>query len=68
TAQTIIFEPFVQTEDGRKRVEGTGLGLPISKKLVEAHGGRLWVESQLGEGTAFYFTLPYLMEESKSQI
>ena len=59
TAQTIIFEPFTQTEDGRKRVEGTGLGLPISKNLVEAHGGKLWVESQPNEGSVFYFSLPY---------
>ncbi|MBI5959235.1 MAG: hypothetical protein HY866_10900 [Chloroflexi bacterium] len=57
--QQIIFEPFIQTETGIKHAGGTGLGLPISKKLVEAHGGRLWVESAAGQGAAFYFALPF---------
>lgn len=54
----IIFEPFQQTEHGIKHAGGTGLGLPISKKLAEAHGGRLWLETTRGEGSAFYVTLP----------
>lgn len=62
-AQSIIFEPFVQTEDGIKQAEGTGLGLPISRSLAEAHGGKLWVESNPGEGAAFYFTLLISQEE-----
>jgi signal transduction histidine kinase len=57
SAQEVIFEPFVQTENGVK-VEGTGLGLPISRSLAQAHGGDLWVISEPGEGAAFYFTLP----------
>jgi signal transduction histidine kinase len=52
-----IFEEFEQTTAG-KQVEGTGLGLPLSRKLVELHGGRLWVESEPGKGSTFRFTLP----------
>jgi signal transduction histidine kinase len=54
----IIFEPFVQTEAGIRHAGGTGLGLPISKQLIEAHRGRLWVESTLGQGAAFFATIP----------
>ncbi|MBI3161326.1 MAG: GAF domain-containing protein [Chloroflexi bacterium] len=56
-SQAVIFEPFVQTLDGIKQ-EGTGLGLPITRSLVEAHGGELWMESEIGVGTAFHFTIP----------
>jgi signal transduction histidine kinase len=52
-----IFEEYEQTETG-KQAEGTGLGLPLSRKLVELHGGRLWAESQPGHGSTFRFTLP----------
>jgi signal transduction histidine kinase len=52
-----IFEEFKQATDG-KRAEGTGLGLPLSRKLVELHGGRLWVASAAGNGSTFRFTLP----------
>jgi signal transduction histidine kinase len=52
-----IFEEFEQTAAGRQ-AEGTGLGLPLSRKLVELHGGRLWVESEVGKGSTFRFTLP----------
>jgi signal transduction histidine kinase len=52
-----IFEEFEQSGDGKK-VEGTGLGLPLSRKLVELHGGRLWAESEFGHGSTFRFTLP----------
>lgn len=54
----IIFEPFIQTETGIQHAGGTGLGLPISKSFVEAHGGKLWLESEPLKGTTFYFTLP----------
>jgi signal transduction histidine kinase len=52
-----IFEEFEQTTAG-KQVEGTGLGLPLSRKLVELHGGHLWAESTSGHGSTFHFTLP----------
>jgi signal transduction histidine kinase len=52
-----IFEEFEQTSEGKK-AEGTGLGLPLSRKLIELHGGRLWVESEPGHGSTFRFTLP----------
>jgi signal transduction histidine kinase len=52
-----IFEEFEQSSDG-KNVEGTGLGLPLSRRLVELHGGRLWVESEVGRGSTFRFNLP----------
>lgn len=56
--QDIIFEPFRQTEQGVKHAGGTGLGLPITKKLIEVHGGKLWLESEVGQGASFYLTLP----------
>ena len=56
-----IFEEFEQTTDGKK-AEGTGLGLPLSRKLVELHSGRLWVESEVGRGSTFRFTLPARQE------
>jgi signal transduction histidine kinase len=58
-----IFEEFEQTSDG-KQAEGTGLGLPLSRKLVELHGGHLWVESEVGRGSTFRFTLPVRQEVS----
>jgi signal transduction histidine kinase len=50
-----VFERFSQVNSDRR---GLGLGLYISKSIVEAHGGKMWVESQLGAGTTFYFTVP----------
>ena len=53
-----IFEEFQQTETGVAQGEGTGLGLALSKQLVELHGGRIWIESELGRGSMFAFALP----------
>ena len=54
----VIFEEFEQAKHGRAAENGTGLGLALAKRLVELQGGRIWVESELGHGSVFSFTLP----------
>jgi signal transduction histidine kinase len=55
-----IFNRFYRADKSRSRITGgSGIGLAIVKQLVEAHGGKVWVESQLGQGATFGFTLPY---------
>jgi signal transduction histidine kinase len=57
--QEIIFDEFRQVNGELSRsYGGTGLGLALAKKIIELHGGRIWVESKKGEGSRFYFTLP----------
>ena len=55
----LIFREFAQVDSSASRVHhGTGLGLTIARRFVELHGGRIWVESELGYGSRFFFTLP----------
>jgi two-component system sensor histidine kinase ChiS len=55
----LIFQEFAQVDASRARIHhGTGLGLSIARKFVQLHGGEIWVESALGNGSRFYFTLP----------
>ena len=61
----LIFDRFGQVEQERSlQPSGTGLGLPISKSLVNLMGGEMWVESAVGKGTTFYFTLPLVVEKA----
>jgi signal transduction histidine kinase len=53
-----IFLEFQQAGSSARKPEGTGLGLTLAKRFVEMHGGRLWVESEIGQGSRFFFTLP----------
>lgn len=55
--QAQVFEPLKRLHS-RDEIEGSGLGLAACRRIVEAHGGRIWVESQEGEGATFFFTLP----------
>jgi len=61
--QEAIFEEFRQVGTADKKIEGTGLGLALSRKFIELHGGRIWVTSQVGDGSTFTFTLPACHEE-----
>jgi signal transduction histidine kinase/HAMP domain-containing protein len=59
--QTLVFEKFRQVGDTlTNKPKGTGLGLPICKEIIEHHGGRMWLESEPGLGSSFYFSLPIM--------
>jgi light-regulated signal transduction histidine kinase (bacteriophytochrome) len=67
--KTVIFERFRQDIDFKSRFnEGAGLGLSISKAYVEMLGGKIWLESEIGKGSTFYFTLPYIAESEANVV
>jgi GAF domain-containing protein len=56
--QEAVFEEFRQVGPADKKIEGTGLGLALSRKFIELHGGKIWVKSEVGVGSTFTFTIP----------
>jgi Amt family ammonium transporter len=63
-----LFEPFTRIESTARETDGAGLGLMLSKRFVELHGGRIWVESREGQGSTFHFTLPAVRQPSEGLV
>ena len=67
--QEAIFERFIQADiEDKNAYQGAGLGLAISKAYVEMMNGKIWVESEFGKGSTFYFTIPYLIKLNKKMM
>jgi PAS domain S-box-containing protein len=63
-----LFKPFRQASNGKEFIhQGIGLGLAITKKLVELHGGKIWIESEYGKGTTVFFTMPIVIDAMREQ-
>jgi two-component system sensor histidine kinase KdpD len=63
----LVFDKFYRGRNQRYLVQGTGMGLPIAKAIIEAHGGTIGVTSQLGQGSVFWFTLPIAVARADSR-
>jgi signal transduction histidine kinase len=64
-----IFERFYQIDgSSRRRFGGTGIGLAIVKRIVDAHSGKIWVESEVDKGSSFFFTLPQARTEKEVEV
>lgn len=67
--QAKLFQPFSQVDDSpTRKTGGTGLGLSICQHLIDMHGGRIWIDSQVGKGSTFSFTLPLFRKEKESEL